>query len=291
VSAAWRVLLSLTGMAALCSGLVAASGAAWSSPNAIGAPEAPPLVTIARDAHSLVIAGDASSDGHREIMTQVAAATVPDLAADIDLSLGKPLPPGWSLVSEMALRAVGATYAANATVAEQGVTVDGFVTDRAAWAAAEARLRASLLPGMELRVSVTELDPNTSFDDQCLGLMRAAVRRRRVEFSQSGDALNSNAFGLLDELVEIAVDCPAVQIAVTGHTDGSGDAAFNQALSQARADAVVAYMVGKGIARERFRSAGAGSTSPVVAEVNAHARSQNRRIEFEFFLAGEADGR
>jgi outer membrane protein OmpA-like peptidoglycan-associated protein len=107
---------------------------------------------------------------------------------------------------------------------------------------------------------------------------------RHVEFEHSSNELNSSAFPLLDEIVQIVADCPATAITITGHTDSSGDERTNQSLSKARADSVFAYMVAKGIAAERLQSRGVGSSAPLSMEDNARARKLNRRIEFEILF-------
>jgi OOP family OmpA-OmpF porin len=281
--------LTLVALASLWLILLPPFGSAQNPPIPIAVLPIPPQLTIVRDPSQLTISGHASSAAHEEKMRELATALAPDAVAGTDLVVSNDTPPGWSLVTEMTLRAIAATYSATAVVDEKQVAISGFTTDRDAWNSTIARLQDSLLPGMEFQQRVTDLDPGMPFEEQCLNLMRAAVTRRRVEFSQSGNHLNSNAFGLLDELVELATDCPAVLISVTGHTDRSGDEAFNQALSKARADAVVDYMLGKGIAAERLQSAGAGFTAPLYAETNARSRLRNRRIEFAFSLP-EASG-
>ena len=63
---------------------------------------------------------------------------------------------------------------------------------------------------------------------------------------------------LLDRLIEIALRCPAANIEVAGHTDGDGEDAFNQALSEKRAQAVVDYLVKAGLPGTRFTATGYG---------------------------------
>ena len=83
---------------------------------------------------------------------------------------------------------------------------------------------------------------------------------------------------MLDELVQVATDCPGGRIEITGHTDASGHETGNIALSQARAEAVASYFVAAGIPPERLLAAGAGSSEPIVQGDDARARRLNRRI-------------
>ncbi len=94
---------------------------------------------------------------------------------------------------------------------------------------------------------------------------------------------------MLDELIEVATDCPAAAISIAGHTDSSGDQRSNLRLSKARADSVVAYLVERGIAANRLHAHGAGSSMPLVIEDSVQARKQNRRIEFVFSFPDPSD--
>ena len=71
-------------------------------------------------------------------------------------------------------------------------------------------------------------------------------------------------------------------ISVTGHTDSVGSDAYNQRLSQRRADAVQAFLIEKGVKPERIRTDGKGESSPIATNATAEGRSANRRTEIEF---------
>ncbi|HSL88656.1 MAG TPA: OmpA family protein [Ignavibacteriaceae bacterium] len=70
-------------------------------------------------------------------------------------------------------------------------------------------------------------------------------------------------------------------VEISGHTDNVGSDAYNQKLSQRRADAVKAWLVGKGIPASRITSVGYGEGRPRVANDTEDNRRLNRRIEFK----------
>ncbi len=74
--------------------------------------------------------------------------------------------------------------------------------------------------------------------------------------------------------------CPSATVEVAGHTDGDGEDAFNQALSEKRAQAVVNYLVKAGLPADRFNAVGFGSTQPIASNGTDEGKAQNRRIEF-----------
>ena len=72
---------------------------------------------------------------------------------------------------------------------------------------------------------------------------------------------------------------PTVEVSAEGHTDGVGSAAYNQGLSERRANAVVAYLTAKGVAANRMKAVGYGKSKPVASNDTAEGRAQNRRVD------------
>ena len=68
-------------------------------------------------------------------------------------------------------------------------------------------------------------------------------------------------------------------IALSGHTDNAGGAAKNMTLSQERADAVIKYLTGKGIAATRLTGKGFGDTKPIGDNKTAEGKAMNRRTD------------
>lgn len=72
---------------------------------------------------------------------------------------------------------------------------------------------------------------------------------------------------------------PDSAIIVTGHTDSTGSMAYNQNLSERRADSVAAVLIESGVSSRRVVARGAGQTQPVASNDTAAGRAQNRRVE------------
>ena len=85
----------------------------------------------------------------------------------------------------------------------------------------------------------------------------------------------------LARLVLLLNDVPSLKIEISGHTDNIGAVSFNELLSQRRADAVVNYLVEKGVSIERLSARGYGQTNPVDSNDTPESRASNRRTEFE----------
>jgi len=67
----------------------------------------------------------------------------------------------------------------------------------------------------------------------------------------------------------------------TGHTDSTGPAAYNQGLSERRANAVKTYLVNQGVPADRVYAEGRGASQPIASNATREGRAQNRRVEIE----------
>jgi OmpA-OmpF porin, OOP family len=85
----------------------------------------------------------------------------------------------------------------------------------------------------------------------------------------------------LDDLVGKVQGINLEVIIAVGHTDSVGTDAYNQKLSVRRAEAVKAYLVSKGIEKNRVYTEGKGEKQPVADNKTAEGRAKNRRVEIE----------
>jgi len=86
----------------------------------------------------------------------------------------------------------------------------------------------------------------------------------------------------LDEWAEYFKTNPAARAQITGHADSTGPESYNLGLSERRAQAVVDYLVKKGIDPGRLSTVGYGETMPVAPNDSRENRQKNRRVELNY---------
>lgn len=96
----------------------------------------------------------------------------------------------------------------------------------------------------------------------------------------SSTELSQSSLNELDALVTALETYPDVRIEIRGHTDSTGSHAFNQKLSERRAERVYNYLVEHGIDASRLRQIGFGENMPIADNDTEEGRRQNRRIDF-----------
>jgi len=114
-----------------------------------------------------------------------------------------------------------------------------------------------------------------------LNILESQVKSlaNQVHFDIGSDRLHSSSFPALDSLGDWLSRYPGLQAAITGHTDNTHTAAFNQSLSERRARAVVDYLSGRGIEKERLSFLGFGDRFPLASNKTIDGRARNRRVE------------
>ena len=85
----------------------------------------------------------------------------------------------------------------------------------------------------------------------------------------------------LNKLYDFLVRHPEIYVEISGHTDNTGPATYNQKLSEKRAQSVVNYLVERGIGHDRLLWAGYGEERPVADNSTEAGRALNRRTELK----------
>lgn len=100
-----------------------------------------------------------------------------------------------------------------------------------------------------------------------------------VTFDTNSTEIKQQFYNVLNDVADVLEQYPATYVDVIGHADSTGDAGYNQRLSEQRAQAVAGYLIAQNVMRDRFYVGGLGETSPIASNDTPQGRAQNRRVE------------
>ena len=104
---------------------------------------------------------------------------------------------------------------------------------------------------------------------------------KNIFFDTNKATLKPESYTELNNVFKLLTTNPTLRIEISGHTDNVGSAQLNNTLSQARAKAVVDYLVVNGIDPSRLEYKGYGFMQPIASNDSPAGRAQNRRVEFK----------
>ena len=108
----------------------------------------------------------------------------------------------------------------------------------------------------------------------------AKIVTHGINFDIDKATLRPESMGTLNQIKAVMASDPTLKFEIDGHTDNTGGAAHNLALSQQRADAVKAQLVSMGISADRLTTKGCGDTKPIASNDTQDGKANNRRVEF-----------
>jgi outer membrane protein OmpA-like peptidoglycan-associated protein/uncharacterized protein YidB (DUF937 family) len=124
--------------------------------------------------------------------------------------------------------------------------------------------------------ALTALKPGYSPQD-----LSGALNLEIINFQTGSAQIPDYSVVFLNKAAEVIKMAPAGMIVeIAGHTDNTGDAAANLALSQQRADAVRNYLIQQGVPATQLTSKGYGDTQPIASNDTEEGKFRNRRIQF-----------
>lgn len=195
------------------------------------------------------------------------------------------LPDGWPVRVLAGLEALAEVDSGSLLVRADTVEVTGVTGSLEARGKITQILSGKLGQGQTFRVNVRydeALDPVASLPtpEECVADVNAVIARTKITFTPASAEIATTARPVLDELAKILVACPPMQMEISGHTDAQGSEGGNQALSQARAEAVLLALQGRRVDISGMTAKGHGEATPIADNETDAGREANRRIEF-----------
>lgn len=213
-------------------------------------------------------------DAARRLFVRTEVVDQLQVAGDAPADFGNAILAGLSALSRLA----DGTFNLTGTDA----TLSGQALYQGALDAIRSALSGALPGGFTASFDDLAIRPaGTAFDAAaCQVEVNSILESSTILFDTGSARISGDSAGLLDRIVGTFARCPESDVEVAGHTDSTGNFEANVTLSQQRAEAVVAYLTGAGLASDNFTATGHGPAQPVASNDTEEGRAQNRRIEF-----------
>lgn len=193
-------------------------------------------------------------------------------------------PEGFNEAVLVGIRSAGRLVDGKASIEGTTLTVEGKALSALASRQIEEDLKSSLPANYKGVASIGLLKPESLpvlAPDTCQQAMTDELKSNTIRFETNEAAIERVSYGMLDRLSFAVKRCPTATVEISGHTDSDGTDAYNQELSERRANAVRSYLVSSGVFAGRLSAVGYGETMPVGDNATDAGKAMNRRIEFK----------
>ncbi|MGI9270945.1 MAG: OmpA family protein [Woeseiaceae bacterium] len=238
-----------------------------------------PSFSIRLGRNQLQLVGTTVSVEHEAALLQLAAEQFADTNTKTEFKSALELTHDWEAVSTRLLYLVAATDSAHAVMDTGSIVIRGTAQNEAKYEKRLEFLHAAITTDKQIDSDVLVVS-NTSIEMLCYRAFEN-LNTHKISFHQSSTDIKTSSYPLLDKLAEFAYECHTQRIVIRGHSDATGDAAWNLQISRLRAQAVADHLIQNGVAAERLIVNGFGSSLPIADNDTVHGRERNRRIEIE----------
>ncbi len=251
-----------------------------------GAPSGPPQFTaLLSDAGEVQMRGRLTDERVRTVVDSFAAARFGDGKVYNATRLDPELPDGWPVRVLAALEALSELAGGSVLVQPDMVRVAGTTGDPGANAEIARLLAEQLGEGARFEIEVAyraALDPVAALPtpEECVEDVNRLLAIEKITFAPGAAEIEGAALDTLDRIADVLKDCAEVPMEIGAHSDSQGREEMNQALSQERADAVLAALQARRVLTGNLTAVGYGEASPIADNATEEGREANRRIEF-----------
>lgn len=188
------------------------------------------------------------------------------------------LPDWWRPATIESLGVLDALYSGEVRIQADALLIRGAVEDDVDLEALIGSVGDALPDDIDLQTDITVVA--VSNVDSICDKAFAALDLSPLYFDGSSTEIRPENAGRLNRLAATMRRCPKIEMNITGHADALGTSAGILLASEARAQAVQAYLSERGVAPDRLRASGRGASEPAGNNATWEGRNQNRRVEF-----------
>ena len=157
------------------------------------------------------------------------------------------------------------------------VTLDGWVPKGMEDMKEAIGKLAEQVPGVRRVINnITVGEPGGEIEQMILDILRA----KNIYFDYDKATIREDSLVSIEKIAGVLKAYPGAKVRIEGHTDSIASDAYNQKLSERRAESVKAKLIEYGVEASRFETVGYGETKPIAPNATPEGRADNRRIEF-----------
>jgi len=183
-----------------------------------------------------------------------------------------------------------------AVVGTAGGAVVGGVIGKVAGSTAKGAIIGAVVGGVAGAIIGSQMDKQAKELEQTVNGAKVERVGEGIQVTfESGllydfdsDVVRPEARTNLHELAASLEKYPGSDLLILGHTDQLGSVAYNQGLSERRANSAATYLMSQGVSGTRIGTRGLGETEPVASNETEAGRQANRRVEVSIFASKEA---
>jgi OOP family OmpA-OmpF porin len=248
----------------------------------IAPPRVSPYRFVAERRDSLITIGGniARTEDRQTVLATARRFTTTEVTDGLVIAAGAPA--GFVAAATAAVRSLGRLATGKIEIVDQSVSISGTAYQPAAVNDIANGLRDALPTGFTLAV-VSVLAPERGqplTPAACRDQLQTVLQAGRIEFDANNPVITTDSLGTLDRVSATMLRCPDAAIEVGVHSDNDGTPSALHDRTQARADALMDYLVRAGVRRERLTAVGYGATKPIADNATAAGQAANRRVEF-----------
>jgi OOP family OmpA-OmpF porin len=239
----------------------------------------PYTMHIQWDGNTLSLNGYVSNDDTKAALAGQIKSAFGHAAELAEVQTGAGAPKGWeTIIGNTLLAQIKPLKTASIRMTDQAVNFSGKASTTREIEALKKALEPLQAQGYDISLNMVALD-NAAI--VCQQEFNRLLTQENIVFSSGGSSIDSKSDTLLQALADAAIFCAHSTILISGHTDDVGSEETNLKLSEQRAKAVKGWLFNQGgVPLERLKTAGKGSSEPLVNNDTEANRAKNRRIEF-----------
>jgi outer membrane protein OmpA-like peptidoglycan-associated protein/osmotically-inducible protein OsmY len=256
----------------------------------IAPPRASPYIFRAERAADggIVIAGNAGNPADRTAILALAHRRFGAAEIGGDLAYASGEPAGFVDAVGIALAVLSRMSGGSVEIRDAALSVNGLTYEPAAVDGIADTLANDLPSGFSVAadtVAARQADqPVTAAE--CRDLIDDVVQTGGIAFDGTTADISADSIGVLDRVAAAMARCDDAHVEVGAYSDNQGSAARNRDRTQARAEAIVEFLVAAGVKRERLTATGYGEDKPIADNDTEAGRAKNQRVEFAVALSG-----